>query len=204
MGYELLATNEHIVRVFYVAPVILWISKISRLSTREDRSHRYYLSAGAGVKIKKEEDSDPDDDALLVKLDKLRKSKRPKFYDFVSPVIDVKEDISSEDSSGDDYRPEQVEYDSSEESSDDEPLRKKKAGGRVVENSREAKIKPDMFDRRKIEVVKEDKNGFQLVVRNQKKDGSKGRSNGAVSEESMAVEVSRAVQQTGVTAFLPP
>ena len=73
MGYELLATNEHIVRVFYVAPVILWISKISRLSTRED--------------------SDPDDDVPLVKLDKLRKSERPKSYDFVSPVIYVKEDL---------------------------------------------------------------------------------------------------------------
>ena len=45
-------------------------------------------------------------------------------------------------------------------------------GRKRLENSGEAKIKPDMFDRRKIEVGKEDKNGFQLVVRNQKKDES--------------------------------
>ena len=67
---------------------------------------------------------------------------------------------------------------------------KKKAGGRALENSGEAKIV-----RRKIEVGKE-----------QKKDGSTGRSKGAVWADRMAVEVSRAVQQeqTGLTASFPP
>ena len=162
-----------------------------RLSTREDRSHSRYLSAGTGVTLEKEEDSDPDDDVPLVQLDKLRRSKRPNSSDFVTSVIDLNEDISSEDTSGDDYRPEQVEESSDDEEFDDEPPRKKKAGGRALENSEEAKIRPDMFDRRKVGVGKE-----------QKKDWSKG----AVSADSIAVEVLRAVQpeQTGLTASLPP